>query len=309
MSEGLKVILGTHAFASQSEEDNREFLKILEKHGVKDLDTASRYPGSEKALGDLGAPAKFTVHTKAPGEQDKNSLLSGAAQSLKDLGVESVETYFLHFPSTTTPLEETLDAIQSLYKQGVFKKFGLSNFQPEQVQKVHDYASSKGYVLPTVYQGNYNPVARVIEQDLIPLLRKLKIPFYCYSPLAGGFLVRSAEGLKNGTGRFDPNTRLGKTYHDLYNRPRLVEALSAWEEIAKEAGISKAELAYRWVNFNSALSPKYGDAIIVGASRPSQLEETLSGLEKGPLSAEIVKKIDKIWEAVKDEAPRDNFTK
>ena len=144
-------------------------------------------------------------------------------------------------------------------------KFGLSNFAPEDVRRVYDYAKSKGYVLPTVFQGNYNPVARHYDTTLFPLLRELNIAFYAYSPLAGGFLVKDAHVLKNGggQGRWDPATPLGKVYNEIYARPSLLHALSEWDAIAKEAGVSKAALAYRWVMYNSRLSAEHGDGLIV----------------------------------------------
>ena len=166
---------------------------------------------------------------------------------------------------------------------------------------------------PTVYQGNYNPVARRYDTTLIPLLRELKIAFYAYSPLAGGFLVKDVATLKvndsqrGGEGRWDPSSQVGAIYHDRYNRPALLHALTDWESIANEARCSKAELAYRWVRYNSILKPEYGDMIILGASSGKQLEETLKGINNGPLDEAIAKKIDRVWEAVKDEAPLDNF--
>ena len=198
-----------------------------------------------------------------------------------------VETYCLHSPDPGTPIEETVDAIQEVYTSGKFKhvgpthllepaspkpkkltrlkKFGLSNFAPDDVRRVHDYAKSKNYVLPTVYQGNYNPVARHYDTTLFPLLRELNIAFYAYSPLAGGFLVKDPQALKTGSaqGRWDPATPIGKVYNEIYNRPSLLEALSEWEAIAQEAGVSKAVLAYRWVIYNSLLSAERGDGIIV----------------------------------------------
>lgn len=144
-------------------------------------------------------------------------------------------------------------------------KFGLSNFAPDDVRRVYDYAKSKGYVLPTVFQGNYNPVARHYDTSLFPLLRELNIAFYAYSPLAGGFLVKDGQMLSSGggQGRWDPTSNVGKIYNDRYTKPSLLEALSEWETIANEARVSKAALAYRWVMYNSKLSAKYGDGIIV----------------------------------------------
>ena len=130
---------------------------------------------------------------------------------------------------------------------------------------MYDYAASKGYVLPTVFQGNYNPLARHYDTTLFPLLRELNIAFYAYSPLAGGFLVKDAQTLETGggQGRWDADHWVGKVYNKLYSKPSLLEALSEWESIANEARVSKAALAYRWVMYNSKLSAEHGDGIIV----------------------------------------------
>ncbi|KAL2059052.1 hypothetical protein ABVK25_000344 [Lepraria finkii] len=201
----VKVIFGVAAWGSRPLETSQGYLDILKEHNVKDLDTAHIYAGSEKALGELGAPANFVIHSKAPGFASgalkRDSILAAAKQTFEQLGVKSV------WQSSRT--------------------FGLSNFKPEDVRQIYDFAKSKGYVLPTVYQGNYNPVARHCDKILFPLLRELKIAFYAYSPLAGGFLVKDAETLRKGggVGRWDPNDRVGELYHHHYNRPLLVEAL------------------------------------------------------------------------------------
>ena len=220
-----------------------------------------------------------------------------------------METYFLHLPDKQTPIEETLEAIQELYKAGKFKHFGLSNYTAADVRKIYDYAASKNYVLPTVYQGNYNPVARHYEETLFPLLRELKISFYAYSPLAGGFLVKTPEVIVNGKGegRWAPTDFVGGIYLSLYNKPSMVQALPTWAAIAQEAGISKAALAYRFIAYHSHLSREHGDGIIVGASTTQQLEQTLKSIEDGPLDPAIVKKVDDIWDQVKDEAPPGDF--
>ena len=183
----------------------------------------------------------------------------------------------------------------------------MSNYKAEDVQAVYDTAKQHGYVLPTAYQGNYSPIARLQETLLFPTLRKLGIAFYAYSPLAGGFLTKTKDDIVAGAGRFDTSTPIGQMYSTMYNKPSYLEALTQWESIAKEAGISRAELGYRWVTYNSDLKPEHGDAIIVGASKKEQLAQTLEGVKAGPLSKEAVAGIDKVWETIKHEAPLDNF--
>ena len=303
----ITPIFGAYPMVEYSPEERQEFLQVLKKYGVRDIDTAAVYPSSEHLLGQLGAPKDFIIHTKAasfsPGKLGRSSLISSCLFSLYELKVDQVDVYFLHSPDADTPLTETLAAVQEVYLAGKFKRFGLSNFLPDQVQEVYDICKKEDYILPTVYQGNYNPVARKAESALLPLLRKLGMSFFAYSPLAGGFLTKKASQISEGVkgGRFDKDTRIGQMYHNLYNKPSLLKALDHWEKIAKEAGVSQAQLAYRWVTYHSALSQEKGDGIIVGASRPSQLEETLKGLDEGPLSDDTVKEIEGVWDTVKDE--------
>lgn len=152
-------------------------------------------------------------------------------------------------------------------------------------------------------------MARHAEHDLFPLLRKLKISFYAYSPIAGGFLVKDSASLKSKEveGRFGEQTFLGDIYRKLYGKESMYQALDGWGEIATAAGISKAALAYRWVTYHSGLRKVNGDGIVIGASKISQLEETLTAIEAGPLDVRAAKRASDIWERVKDEAPRDNL--
>ena len=177
------------------------------------------------------------------------------------------------------------------------------------MQKIYDIQTAARSVLPTVFQGNYNAVARHIEDDLFPLLRKLKISFYAYSPSAGGFLVKDSAQIraKEVEGRFGGKDFVGDMYNTLYNRESLLQALDEWNGIAKHAGISRAALTYRWIAYHSALKKGHGDGIIIGARTLSQLEETLTAFEAGPLEEETAKRCNDIWGKVKNDAPRDNF--
>jgi len=219
---------------------------------------------------------------------------------------DQVDVFYLHCPDSKTSLSETLGAVNEAFQLGYFKRFGLSNFFAEEVQNVYDLAKEKGYVLPTVYQGNYNPVARLQETLLFPTLRKLGIAFYAYSPLAGGFLTKTAADIKEGKGRFN-DTVLQGVYKALYVKPAYIDALAKWEAAAAAESVTRAELATRWVAFNPLLKKERGDGIIIGVSSNEQLEQTLNYLKKGKLSDEAIKAIDDIWEAIKHEAPYDNF--
>ena len=309
----VKIIYGTFPIPFIPKDQLDEVLQLLEKHNVRDLDTARVYPDGEKCIGELNLPAIYTVHTKAVTFQErslsKESILKSIGESLSLLKTDKVETFYLHCPDPETPIEETLETVNELYKEGKFKHFGLSNYPASEVRKIHECAASKGYVLPTVYQGNYNAVSRKIEKDLFPVLRELKIAFYAYSPIAGGFLARTPQEIEEGAeGRFDKSTQIGQMYHKLYNRPSLVKALGEWGTIAEKAGVTKSALAYRWIEYHSALKREHGDAVIIGGKTAKQVGENLEAIAQGPLSEDVARDIEKLWELVKDEAPIDNYS-
>jgi aflatoxin B1 aldehyde reductase len=219
-----------------------------------------------------------------------------------------VDVFYIHAPDRKHPLEPILAGINDLYVSGSFKRFGLSNFRSDEVEEVVRIAKQSNYVLPSVYQGNYSAVARRTETELFPTLRKYNIAFYAYSPIAGGFLTKTSEELiQGGQGRWDAGNFIGHMYNTLYKKPAMLEALDKWDKIAKEAGVSKAELAYRWVSYNSILKEEFGDAIIFGARNMGQLKETLAGLKNGPLSSEVEEKIEEVWRTVEHESPLDNY--
>jgi len=89
----------------------------------------------------------------------------------------------------------------------------------------------------------------------------------------------------------------------MFFKPAYLDALSRWGQIADNEGVSKALLAYRWISYHSALKPDYGDTLILGASRPEQIAESVAGLKEGPLRSESAKAIDEIWGLVENDAP------
>ncbi|KAF6820436.1 aldehyde reductase [Colletotrichum sojae] len=192
---------------------------------------------------------------------------------------------------------------------GKFRRFGLSNYLPCEVEKVVQICKAKGFVPPTVYEGNYNPISRKPEEVFFPMLRKYNMVFYAYSPLAGGFLAKTKEEiLARQCPKFDPeNGLVGMIYSALYNKPSHFEALEEWGAISRTFGLTKPEMAYRWVAFHSPLDRARGDAMIIGASKLEQLREIVQWLGKGPLPAEVVEKIENVWRIVQHDAGLDNY--
>lgn len=314
-TNGVKIVFGGGAFMRGGVEQAAEWLKVLEELGIQTIDTARAYGDSEKNLGATGAPAKFVIDTKLPGGFDAEPLTAATAlqqgqESLDKLQTSQVDVLYIHAPERRVPFKETLAGLDALHKQGAFRRLGLSNYLGHEVEEMVRVAKENGFVVPSVYQGNYSAVARRTEAEVMPVLRRHGLAFYAYSPIAGGFLAKTKESLLAADGRFGKDDFLASLYNKLYNRPSFVAALDAWAEIAaaeEAGGISRAELAYRWIFYHSDLRADAGDAVIVGASRPDQLRATVAAVRKGPLSADAARKIAAVWDTIKDDAPLDNY--
>jgi aflatoxin B1 aldehyde reductase len=183
------------------------------------------------------------------------------------------------------------------------KQFGVSNLRAEEVEELYKYASSKNYVLPTVYQGNYNLLSRTVETELFPLLRKLGISFYAYSPLCCGILINAEAKLRASTGRWDTSHFGGKYMNNLYNKPSYIAASKKFQATCEARGISPAGAAYRWMRYHSALKQEFGDGLVIGASSKTQLSHSLEEMERGPLDDDLVGELESLWDVVKDDAP------
>ncbi|EWC47273.1 hypothetical protein DRE_03392 [Drechslerella stenobrocha 248] len=313
-SADVALVYGGFGFAPDAETgeytEARRLLDVLTKVGVKTIDTAQIYNQSEDSLGKANTERSFIIDTKiggafSPGSAKADAIVKHGTWAGQTLG--PIDVYYLHSPDESVPFEEQLLGMQQLYEAGVFKRLGLSNFTAEQVQKVYDITVAKGWVKPTVFQGNYNAFARTLEDDTFPTLRKLGISFYAYSPLAGGLLAKTKEQFVTAGGRWEAGTALGDMYRTMYGKAPLLEALDEWNAIATKEGVTRAELGYRWARYHSILDASNGDAVIFGAFTAERITETVNWLNKGPLSDEAANAVNAIWANIKDSAPRDNY--
>ncbi|KAF4548414.1 Oxidoreductase sirO-like protein [Elsinoe fawcettii] len=310
-SSSVKYILGGSHIYTWTGDDTKGYVEVMKKHGVVDIDTSTIYDRSEEVIGALPGRDSLRVHTKTPGFMkgvlSKESILRAAKASLGHLN--QIDSYMFQSPDPSTPIEESLAAIAGLHAEGAFKSFGLSNFSAQQVQEVYDICKAKNYILPTIYTGSYNAVTRGSEDDLFPTLRRLGISFWAYSPIGAGFLTKRYEDFNLpgnegfGPGRFSREAGWASSITNaIYNRPKLLESLKLWNGVATKEGVAPAELAARWVAHHSVLKAELGDGIILGASRPAQLDQTLEYVKKGPLSQEAVEGVEKVWAIAKEDA-------
>lgn len=191
--------------------------------------------------------------------------------SLKALKADSIDLWYLHGPDRSTPFEVTMKGVNDLYKEGYFKRFGLSNFMAWEVAQICEISEKNGWIKPTVYQGVYHALHRAVEPELFPCLRHYGISFYNYNPLAGGYLTdryhRDDKPEDHEVGsRFDPNRRQGRMYRMRYWNDAYFDALDILRPVAKKHGLTEAECALRWMTHNSMLEREKGDKIIIGAS-------------------------------------------
>lgn len=296
---------------------------MFQSHGHNELDTARIYGNgtTEGILAQLKWQERnLIMATKVYPTKRSPALLKGEgytlspadvrsalATSLKTLGSDSVDLYYLHGPDRQVPFEDTLREINSLYQQGKFKRFGISNFQSWEVAQICEICKKNDWVKPSVYQGVYNALQRTIEAELFPCLKFYGIALYAFQPLAGGFLTgrysRDQATFEQGS-RFDPKHVQGKMHQGRYWNDTYFDAIDSVKAAAEKNGLTVANVALRWLEHHSELKKERGDAIIVGASSEKHLEENLRDLEEGELPESVVEVMDNAWASVKGVAPK-----
>ncbi|CAI8054992.1 Aflatoxin B1 aldehyde reductase member 2 [Geodia barretti] len=274
---------------------------------------------SEQVLGrylNEKKPSKVVVATKAnPWDNKTLSAASVRKQletSLASLQSSCLDIFYLHAPDHTTPLEETLRAVNTLHEEGKFKDLALSNFASWEVAEAYHICKANGWVMPTLYQGMYNAITRMVEGELFPCLRNFGIRFYAYNPLAGGIMTGRytfSDTDKKPEGRFfSPGNKWATIYCDRFWRKSVFDGLdlvrAALDESYGVGQVAMISAALRWLNHHSQLSPDHGDAIIIGASKMEHLVSNLEACEEGPLDKRVVEAFDKAWMLDKGNCPK-----
>jgi len=262
--------------------NEEESIKTLHKAvdlGVNFFDTADMYGSgaNEQLLGkafkgrwnDIILATKFAVMRGANGEflglNGKPEYIRKACdQSLRRLGVEAIDLYYMHRQDPQVEIEEIVGTMADLVREGKVKCIGLSEVDPETLRRAH------GVHPITALQTEYSLWSREPEQELFDVCEELKITFVAYSPLGRGFLtgaIKSRADLEEGDFRLS-NPRF--TDEAIQENLKFVEVV---ERIAQSKGLSKAQVALAWV-----LSQNNEITTIPGTRKIHRLEENLGAL-------------------------------
>jgi voltage-dependent potassium channel beta subunit len=222
----------------------------------------------------------------------RKHIMEQCHASLRRLGVDYVDLYQCHRPDETTPLEETLRALDDIVTQGKALYIGVSMWSAELLDEAHRL-HEKLLLDPIVSnQPEYSMLVRDIEKDVLPVSKQLGVGQVVYSPIAQGVLAGKYEPGEQPPAGTRAATPGDSGFMERFMRNDLLEAVQSLRPIADELGITMAQMAIAWVLREPGVS-----SAIVGASRPEQVGENVaaSGME---LSPEVLARIDEILEPV-----------
>ncbi len=276
--------------------------------GINFFDTANMYQTgvAETMLGEAikGRRDKLVIASKVrfkvgdePDQQGltRAAILRAIDESLRRLQTDYLDIYYMHAPDHSTPIEESLETMNSLVKQGKVRYLACSNYASWEVVEMLWLAKERGWAAPYISQPMYNLLARGIEQEYLAMCKRFGVSTIVYNPLAGGLLTgkHQQQTITPGT-RFDNN----KLYQDRYWHDRYFKAVEELREIARRAGRSLVSLALNWL-----LRHTPSDVVILGASSLAQLNENLAAAEEGPLDEETLNACDQIWQDLRGPLP------
>lgn len=306
----VNLVLGTMTFGESVFSPQVEaFINAFLDSGYEELDTAYVYNEGtcERLLGEvlpgLNRPYKIAtkVNPRVSGRLDGAAAYKQVNESLERLRISSVDTVFLHFPDPATPVISVLEAMADLHDRGKYTELGLSNFPAWMVADVWHICDKHGWVKPTVFEGIYNPLTRRAEVELNACLNQFGMRFYAYNPLCGGLLTgryaRFEEVPTDGRFAHRPN------YRGRYWKQSFFDAVDVIRMAAEKHGLNIVEAVYRWLAHHSMLDETRGDAILIGASKLSHLQQNMKALSAGPLPAEVVEAFEAAWAIAKGDSP------
>ena len=308
---GLKVsriCLGTMTYGSSKwrewvldEEASRPLLKQALEAGINFFDTADMYSlgGSEEVLGralkDFGpARDKIIIATKVfyPVGDDPNQrglsrkhIMHAVDASLRRLGTDYIDLYYIHRFDPDTPIEESIEALHDLVRAGKVLYLGGSSMPAWRFAKMLSTAEARGWTRFVAMQNHYNLIYREEEREMIPLCLDERIGILPWSPLARGLL---AGKRKSETTRARTDIYRKEIYGEEMSEPD-AGVIARLETVASAEGAAPAQIALAWLLQRPGVV-----APVIGASKPHHLEDALAALNIR-LSPETIAKLEEAY--------------
>ena len=271
---------GAHEW-TLGEEASRPLIRQALDAGINFFDTANVYSDGTseeivgKALRDFAVRDEIVLATKVylPMRQGPNGgglsrkvILTEIDQSLSRLGTDYVDLYQIHRFDPHTPVEETMEALHDVVKAGKARYIGASSMYAWQFAKMQYAAERNGWTKFVSMQNHYNLIYREEEREMLPLCADQGVGVIPWSPLARGRLTRDWETAteRSATDNF------GATLYQEGDRA-IVEAVT---RIAETRGVPRAQVALAWLLHQDTVT-----APIIGASKPSHLEDAVAAVE------------------------------
>lgn len=247
--------------------------------GVNFFDTANSYAHGTseeyvgKSLKNLGIPRdRVVLATKVyfnEGFLSRKAILREVEGSLRRLDTDYIDLYQIHRYDFDTPIEETMETLDSLVKAGKVRAIGASAMFGYQFHNMQVCAEKNGWTKFETMQNHYNLLYREDEHELIPICEQYGVSRIPYSPLAGGHL--SHTGWESGTMRSKTDMTIrGKYDHAMEND---LEIIARVDELAKRYGVSMSEIALSWHIKRGVAAP------IVGASKMHHFDEAVRAVD------------------------------
>ena len=259
--------------------------------GVNFFDTADAYAGgeSETLLGaalksrrdQVVIASKVGLRTGQPLTQSglsRRHILWSIDQSLKRLGTDYLDLYIAHREDPFTPLEESLDALDSLVRSGKVRYLGFSNWSAWKAAAAMELQKTHSLAPFTHGQMHYSLLSRDVERDVVPMMRRYGLGMTVWSPLSSGFLTGkyTRETLSNPENRFSGFDLLP------FDKEKGFELVERLKTLAAKRGASVAQLAIAWLLARPSVT-----SIILGATKAHQLEDNLAAADVQLTTAEI----------------------
>ncbi|OGP71500.1 MAG: hypothetical protein A2W09_05640 [Deltaproteobacteria bacterium RBG_16_50_11] len=296
---GCWSIGGGYTWGDQDEKESLDTIKAAIDLGINLFDTAEKYNEgySEKVLGKglEGNRSKVLISTKVwPENLTKERLIKAFEDSLKRLNTDYIDLYQIHWSNKEVPVEETLNTMEKLKKDGKVRFTGVSNFGVQDLTG----AVKAGKIVTN--QLPYSLLFRAIEHEILEKCREFQVGILPYSPLAQGLLTgkfKNPEDVDDERARlrFYSKNRKNTVHDEGGYEKEVFEALAQIRLICEEIGEPMANVAIAWVLHQPGIR-----AVLVGARKPEQIIENTQAVNL-KLTDSVLKRLSHVTEKLKTE--------